>query len=108
MERDTAPRARREGLGASAFARLFDAFFVSSVSLIGDIRVVAVTSIVATLGGLDVARQLSPRSVRADNMRPGAFALEANIALPAGSISTYSYNSPPRSRCSSVGRMKYS
>ena len=89
LERESGTRARRQGLGASAFAMLFDAFFVSAVSLVGDIRVFAATTIVATLGGLYVTRALLPLSVRAGNMRPGAVHWKRNIALPAGSISTY-------------------
>lgn len=89
LERESGTRARRDGLGASAFAMLFDAFFVSAVSLVGDIRIFAATTIVATLGGLYVTRALLPGSVRAGNMRRGALHWKRNIALPAGSITTY-------------------
>jgi len=88
-KRDDRTKARRDALAGASFAQLLDAFFVSIVSLAGDVKVFAGASVAMALIGLWATSQLLPRVIRTGNWSHTAAHQKRNIALPVASIGVY-------------------
>jgi hypothetical protein len=89
FDRDSRSSARREALAGASFTQLLDAFFVSVVSLTGDVHALAAGSIAMAAIGLWATSQLLPRVIRTGNWSRTAAHRKRNIALPVASVAAY-------------------